>query len=106
MGEKEENGGYQFLETLLLCCNGDDNLSFINIDIFRSLFIALKEIIINFNGCTKEEYCVDPKLFSYILLHLKSVNWNQILIALPDNYDEEKISNTINSYKDQFEQPL
>merc|ERR1712154_331697 len=70
----------------------------------RSLFVALKEIIINFNGCTKEEYCVDPKLFSYILLHLKSVNWNQILIALPDNYYEEKISNTINSYKDQFEQ--
>ena len=109
--EKEENGGYIFLKNLLLNTESDDDdddnndlITFISIDIFKLLFPNLKEMTIDFTDCLKNEYIINGRLFSYMALFLKSINWHQIMIILPDNYDEDKLFSTINSFKYQFEQ--
>jgi len=104
--EKAENGGYPFLRQLLLNTNDDDEkVTFIKVDIFKSLFPNLQEIAVDFKECQPADYKLDSRLFSYILLHLKSVKWKQMLITLPNNsYEEDKLSSTIGSFRDQFEQ--
>ena len=98
--EIEENGGYKFLSELLLNTN-----DFISIDIFKLLFPNLKEIIVDYTDCNKNEYRVDSRLFSYILLYLKSINnWHEIIVILPDGYDQDKLHSTINSFSEQFKQ--
>eukprot|EP01083_Nonionella_stella_P101236 286751_1 len=101
--EKAENGGYAFLKPLLLQSNEDNSLSFVNLDIFQSLFACLKEMVIDFSECRDEECCVNSAVFEYVLLHLKALNeWNEISICLGGGVHEEAISEVIDLYKDQF----